>query len=75
MCDFPFASELTDVGFGFFVDVQGAEIAGSGRLVHADVGCGAMFPVFDQNAQVLDPFLPAILVGSLAMSAKLSAKK
>jgi hypothetical protein len=62
---FPFARKLANVGFGLFVDVERAEVPGTCGLVEADVGGGAMFPVFDEGAQVLDPFLAAVGVGSL----------
>lgn len=60
-----FAGELADVGFSFFVDVEGAEVAAAGGLVECNVGCCTVFPVFGKGAEMLDPLFATGFISSL----------
>lgn len=65
LSDFPFLCELPDVGFGFFVDLEGGEVLAARLFVDVNVGGCAVTPVLCESAEVLDPFFSSSFVGGL----------
>jgi len=49
MRHFPLSRELSNVCFGLFVDLKGAEVATTCGFVKRDIGCSAVFPVLSES--------------------------
>jgi hypothetical protein len=46
---FPFARKLTNVRFGFLVNVERTKVAAARRFVERNVGCGTVLPIFGKG--------------------------
>lgn len=64
----PFASELTNMRFSFFINSKGTEVTTACRFVESNIRCSAMLPVLDKGAEMLYPLFSTGFIRSLMIT-------